>query len=174
MAAESGVRVVLKSDVIMGAICSCLLLLDVTGTSGICAFSQDCSPSVFNWWGFLWPPYVIGQAVYIFILLFVLSSFLFFFPRLISAVGDWMSAIHPHMVCPLCKFRMQVWNMLHATCWKCRTKKSPKSRQLRTMVQLCRAISSQLRHVSTIGKHLFSNNTSFTCPDNMVNFGPIR
>jgi len=38
---------------------------------------------------------------YIFILSFVLlSSFflLFFFPRLISAAADWMSAILPHMV----------------------------------------------------------------------------
>ena len=28
------------------------------------------------------------------------SSFFLFFPRLISAVGDWMSAILPHMVWP--------------------------------------------------------------------------
>jgi len=34
---------------------------------------------------------------YIFMLLFVLSPF-FFFPRLISAAADWMSAILPHMV----------------------------------------------------------------------------
>jgi len=33
-------------------------------------------------------------------------------------------------------------------------KMSPKSRHLGTIVQLCRAISSQLRHVSTIGKKL--------------------
>jgi len=52
-------------------------------------------------------------------------------------------------------------------------KKSPKSRHLRTIVQLCRAISPQLRHVSTIGKNLLSSNTSSTCPDNMVNFGPL-
>jgi len=46
---------------------------------------------------------------------------------------------------------------------------------LGTIAQLCRAISSQLRHVSTIGKKikLLSSNTSFTCPDNMVNFGPL-
>ena len=43
---------------------------------------------------------------------------------------------------------------------------------LRTMAQLCRAISSQLRHVSTMGKMLNSN-TSITCPQNMVNFGPL-
>jgi len=40
---------------------------------------------------------------YIFMLLFVLLfsySFFFFFPRLISAAADWMSAILPHMVWP--------------------------------------------------------------------------
>jgi len=45
---------------------------------------------------FVWPPYVIGQAIYIFILWFLLLlSFFLFFPRLISAVGDWMSTILP-------------------------------------------------------------------------------
>jgi len=48
---------------------------------------------------------------------------------------------------------------------------SPKSRHLRTIEQLCRAISSQLRHVSTIGKNWLSSNMSSTCPHNMVNFG---
>jgi len=48
-----------------------------------------------------------------------------------------------------------------------------KNRHLGTIAQLCRAISSQLRHVSTIGKKLLSINTSSTCPDNMVNFGPL-
>jgi len=39
---------------------------------------------------------------YIFMLWFALSSFFFFlfFPRLISAAADWMSAILPHMVWP--------------------------------------------------------------------------
>jgi len=36
---------------------------------------------------------------YIFALWF-LSFFFFFFPRLISAVADWMSTILPHIVCP--------------------------------------------------------------------------
>jgi len=31
---------------------------------------------------------------------FLLSFFFLFFPRLISAVGDWMSTILPHMVWP--------------------------------------------------------------------------
>ena len=41
------------------------------------------------------------------------------------------------------------------------------------MAQLCRAISSQLRHVSTIGKHLLNSNIFPTCPHNAVNFGPL-
>jgi len=46
-----------------------------------------------------------------------------------------------------------------------------KNRHLGTIPQLCWAISSQLRHVSTIGKNLLSSNISSTCPHNMVNFG---
>jgi len=46
-----------------------------------------------------------------------------------------------------------------------------KNRHLRTIVQLCRAIYSQLRHESTIGKNLLSSNISSRCPHNMVNFG---
>ena len=46
----------------------------------------------------LWSPYVIGKTI-------IFSSCFFFllllsFPRLISVVGDWMSAILPHMVWP--------------------------------------------------------------------------
>jgi len=50
-------------------------------------------------------------------------------------------------------------------------KKSPKICYLRTIAQLCKAISSQLRHVSTIGKDLLNSNISPTRPHNMVNFG---
>jgi len=45
---------------------------------------------------------------------------------------------------------MQVWNVLHTACWKYRMQKSPSGH----IAQLCRAISSQLRHVSTIGNWL--------------------
>jgi len=49
-----------------------------------------------------------------------------------------------------------------------------KSRHLRTIVQRCLAIFSQLRHISTIGKkNLLSSNISSRCPHNMVNFGPL-
>ena len=68
---------------------------------------------------------------------------------------------------------MRVWNLVHAARWKCRTQNIAKSCHLRTIVQLCRAISSQLSHVSKIGKKLLSSNISSTCPHNMVNFGPL-
>jgi len=42
---------------------------------------------------------------------------------------------------------MQVWDVLHAARWKYRTQKLRKSRHLRTIAQLCRAMSSHLRHV---------------------------
>jgi len=52
-------------------------------------------------------------------------------------------------------------------------KKSPKNRHLGIIAQLCQAISSQLRHLSTIGKNLLSSNISSRCPHNMANFGPL-
>ena len=42
---------------------------------------------------------------------------------------------------------------------------------LRTIAQISRAISLQLRHLSTIGKSLLNSNMSYRCPHNMVNFG---
>jgi len=46
-----------------------------------------------------------------------------------------------------------------------------KNRHFGTIAQFCRGISSELRHVSKMGKKLLNSNTSSTCPDNMVNFG---
>ena len=51
-------------------------------------------------------------------------------------------------------------------------KNDAKNRHLRTIAQLCRAISSQLRHVSTIEKKLVKQHPH-TCHYNMVNFGPL-
>ena len=52
-------------------------------------------------------------------------------------------------------------------------KKVAKNRHLGTIAQICRAISLQLRHASTIGKNLLSSNISSRCPHNIVNFGPL-
>jgi len=49
---------------------------------------------------------------------------------------------------------MQVWNLLHAARWKHRTQKIAKNHHLGTIAQLCRAISWQIKRVSTIGKKL--------------------
>jgi len=48
-----------------------------------------------------------------------------------------------------------------------------KNRHIGTIAQLCRAISSQLIHILTIGKKLLNSNTSSICPHNMENFGPL-
>ena len=45
---------------------------------------------------YLWPPCVADADIIFLPCGFYLSSS--FFPRLISAVGDWMSTILPHMV----------------------------------------------------------------------------
>jgi len=46
-----------------------------------------------------------------------------------------------------------------------------KNRLFGTIGQLYLAVSSQLRHVSTIGNNLLNIDTSSTCPHNMLNFG---
>jgi len=74
----------------------------------------------------LWPPCVADADI-----IFSSGGFFFFcllfFPRLISTVTDWMSTILPHMVWPSCKFRMHVWNVLHAARWKYWTQKIAKN-----------------------------------------------
>ena len=45
-----------------------------------------------------------------------------------------------------------------------------KNRGLGTIAQLCQAISSQLRHVLTIGNNLLNTYISSTCPHKMVNY----
>jgi len=45
---------------------------------------------------YLWSPYGIGQTI----IFLPCGYYLSFFPRLISAAGDWMSTILPHMVWP--------------------------------------------------------------------------
>jgi len=96
---------------------------------------------------------------------------LFLFPRLISEVGDWMFAILPHMVCLSANLGCRSETCCTRLAGNAGRKKSPKSRHLRASVQLCRAISSQLRHVLTIGKNLLSSNISSRGPHNMVNLG---
>ena len=50
-------------------------------------------------------------------------------------------------------------------------KKVAKNRHLGTIAQICRAISSQLGHISTIEKNLLSSNMSSRCPPQ---YGELR
>jgi len=110
---------------------------------------------------------------YIFILLFLLSFFfLFFFP------SPNLSGRRSEIGClPWCGLSANLECRSEACCARLAEntgrKKAPESRHLGTIPQLCRAISSQLRHLSTIGKKLLSSNISSTCPHNMVNVGPL-
>jgi len=122
---------------------------------------------------YLWPPYGIGQTIIFLPCGFFLLSF-FFFPRLISPAADWMFTILLHIWCGLsanleCRSEMCCRRLAGNT----GRKNDAKNRHLSTFAQLCRAISSQLRHVSTIGKNLLSSNIFSRCPYNMVNFGPL-
>ena len=98
---------------------------------------------------------------YIFALWFLLL--LSFFPHLISAITGWMSAILAHMVSETCCTRL--------TQNTGRKKNSPSRHHC-----IYLAISSQLRHVSTIRKKLVKQQYlphNPTCPYSMVNFGPL-
>jgi len=89
---------------------------------------------------------------YIFILWFLLlllSIYLSFFSRLISAVIDWMSAIL-HTWCGLsANLRCRSKTCCRWLAANTGRKKSSKLCHLGTIAQLCRAISLQLRHVLT-------------------------
>jgi len=104
-----------------------------------------------------------------FALWFLLLSF-FFIPRLISAVAEWMSTILLHNGVALVRIECRSEMCCIRLAGNTGRKNDAKNRHLGTIVQFCRAESSQLTHVSTIGKNFLNNNTSATCPHNTVNF----
>jgi len=63
---------------------------------------------------------------------------------------------------------MQVWNVLHAACWKCRTQKVAVCAPSHT---LSGYIFTTKAHIDNRKKSLLSTNISPACPYNMVNFG---
>jgi len=102
----------------------------------------------------LWPP-CEADADIIF-----LSCLFRFFLACISAVADWMSTMaYFYTWCGLREFRMQVWNLVHAARWKCRTQKIAKNwpsawAPYRRALSSC-GLSLQRRHVLTMGKTCF-------------------
>jgi len=104
---------------------------------------------------------------------FFLSSFPVF-PCLISAVADWMSTILAHICCG---FSANLRCRSEAGCtWLAENtgrKMSPKNRHLGTIAQLCRAIASQIRHLSTIGKKLVNQQYLFHMSSQYGKLGPL-
>ena len=122
------------------------------------ALRSRCGHYIFALWPllsfFLWSPYGIGQTIIFSSCgFFFLSSFLSFFllfssPNLSRRRVD------------VCLPYLNTWCGLSANL-RCRSERAArgslkmqdaKNRCLGTIAQLCRAISSQLRHISTIGK----------------------
>jgi len=86
----------------------------------------------------------------------------FLFPCLISPVAHWMSTILLHKY-TWCGRSGNLECMSEMCCTRLAGNAGPKNCHLGTIAQLCRAASSQQRHVSTIEKKLLNSN--------MVNFG---
>jgi len=120
----------------------------------------------------LWPPYVIGHAIIFLPCGFFLLLLSIFFSRLIPAIGDWMSTIYFHT-----RFGLSANLECMSEMWSTRLAENTgqNNRHFCTIAQFCQPVSSQLRHVSTIGKKLVKHRyTSSTCPHNMVNFGLLK
>jgi len=101
---------------------------------------------------YLWPPYGIGQAI-IFLPcgFFFLSSFPIAYsqPSLIVCLPYFYTRCGPSANLE-CRSEMGCTRFAG----NAGPKKSPNIRHLDTIAQICRAISSQLRHVSTIEKKI--------------------
>jgi len=98
--------------------------------------------------------------------LLLLSIYLLFFHRLSSCLPYFYTWRGPSANLE-CRSEMTRGSL------QIRDAKSRQNRHLGTIAQLCQAISSQLRHVSTIGKNLLSSSISCTCPHSMAKFGPL-
>jgi len=79
-----------------------------------------------------------------------------------------MGTMLPHMVWP---YSANLECRSEVCCMRLAGNTGRKNRHFGTITQNCRAISSEQRHISTVGKNLLNINTSSACPDNMVNFG---
>jgi len=93
---------------------------------------------------------------YIFALWFFPFSFFFSSPNLSRRRLD----VHFH------QFRIQVWNVLHAARWKCKTQKSPSAHHSTTLSDYIFVTKALIGNQ----KNLLNSDTSPTCPYNMMNF----
>jgi len=122
---------------------------------------------------FVWPLYGTGQAITVLPCGFFLSFFFFLFSS--SNLSGPRIKCLPYFYTwrgPSANLECRSQMCCTQLAGNAGPKKSPKIRHLGTIAQLCRATSSQLRHVglSTIGKKLLNSNVSPTCPYIIVNF----
>jgi len=123
-------------------------------------------------------PYGIGQTIIFSSARFSFVLSIFFFPRLISAVANWMSAIIPQDHTIWCG-RSAYLECRSKTCCtrlgeNTGRKKVAKNRHLgrHHRTNLSGYIFATKAH-SDNRKNLLSSNTSSRCPHSMANFGPI-
>jgi len=121
---------------------------------------------------FLWPPCVQQMRTLYFCP--VVSSSIFFSFLAYSQLSQIGCLLYFHTWCGLnanleCRTETCYMRLAENT----GRKRSSKIRHLLTITQLCRAMSSQLRHISTTEKKLLNSNISLTCRHNMANFGPL-
>ena len=143
--------------------------------TNVCTFNKGpISVSLINSNHYLWLPCIANADIFLpygfYLFFFLLSSF---FPHLISAVAHWISTILLHMVCLSASLECRSQMCCTWLAGNTGHKNDAKNCHLCTIAQLCWAISSQLRHVSSIRKKSLSIVTSSTCPHNMVSFGPL-
>jgi len=140
-----------------------------------CDVAKCISPSLMRVLLLLWPPYGIEQAI-----MFLPCGF-FFYLLLLSSFFLAKSQRSQCGCLPYfytwCALSANLGCMSEMCCTRLASntgrKNDAKNRHLGTIAQLCWAVSSQLRHISTIGKNWLSSNTSPTCRRNMVNFSPL-
>jgi len=110
-----------------------------------------------------------GRPLY-FCMLFLLFFFFYSWPNL---SGRRVDVYHTHTFCIWCDLNANLGCRSEMCCTQLAGIQDAKNRHLGTIAQLCWAVSSQLRHVSIMGKNLLSSNTSLTCSRSMVNFDPL-
>jgi len=90
---------------------------------------------------------------------FFFPSIYLIFPRLFSAVADWsLPYTSTHYVALVRTYRCRSETCCTRPAKNTGRKQSPKIRHMRSIAQICRAMSSQRRHVSTIEKKLLNSN----------------
>jgi len=98
------------------------------------------------------------------------SNSIFFFPRLRLTLDVYHTSTHG---VALVYIRMQVRSVLYAARWKYRTQKIAKNLPSRHHRTILSGHIFATKALIDNRKNVLNSNISSTCPDNMVNFGPL-